>query len=319
MALSTQEQKIVEQYFDMGGGYVLHHNNFTFENFFKKFDIDIYNDKYCDIGGSKAKRLRSFFKQHDDAMIGKVLLAFINDNDIERELHSLPKNIELRQRCIDIADRLIKSITTGVPSQQRPFVDPLEAQRARAVAISEIFSSAIPKRPSHVAPSQTPSNQQYSQTVSAMTTTSAPVKEKVFIVHGHDEQLLVETELLLTKLHLEPVVLRDQYSGGMTIIEKLERYGNVQYAVVLYTACDEGRKNGAPEYNARARQNVVFEHGYFISRLGRGKVAAVVKGQVEIQGDIDGVVYFPHQSGWKTELAKELKLSGLNVDLNNIL
>lgn len=318
MALSVQEQKIVEHYFDMAGGYVLHYSNATFGDFFNKFKIDIYNDKYSDIGSSKAKRLRSFFKQHNDALIGQVILAFIDDNDIERDIHALPKNIELRQRCIDIANRLIKSNSAVSPNQQRPYIDQLEKQRIQAVAISEIFKSAISNKPSNVVSSQTSPNQKYSQTASAMVPHSAKPKEKVFIVHGHDEQLLVETELLLTKLLLEPIVLRDQHSGGMTIIEKLEKYGDVQYAVVLYTACDEGRKTGTTEYNARARQNVVFEHGYFIARLGRGKVAAVVKGQVEIQGDIDGVVYFPYVSGWKTELAKELKHSGLNVDLNNI-
>ncbi|MDD1847147.1 abortive infection family protein, partial [Aeromonas veronii] len=61
MALDKVEQKIVEQYFDMRTGYVLHHSNRTFADFFEQFDIEIYNDRYCDIGDSKAKRLRSFF------------------------------------------------------------------------------------------------------------------------------------------------------------------------------------------------------------------------------------------------------------------
>ena len=74
MALDKKKQKAIEQYFDMGTGYVLHYVNRTFAEFFDQFDIDIYDDKYCDIGDSKAKRLRSFFNQHDDALIGKVLV-----------------------------------------------------------------------------------------------------------------------------------------------------------------------------------------------------------------------------------------------------
>lgn len=316
MALDKVEQKIVEQYFDMGTGYVLHHSNRTFADFFEQFDIDIYNDRYCDIGDSKAKRLRSFFNQNDDAIIGKVILALIDDNDIERDINSSPQNHELRQRCIDIASRLINSTTTAIPSQHRPFVNPFKSQQP--LAISEIFSAAIPSTPLHVAPSQTPSNPQHSQTISSMTASSVPEKEKIFIVHGHDEHLLSETENLLRKLSLEPIVLRDQHSGGKTIIEKLEKHGDVRYAVILYTACDEGRKIGVPEVNPRARQNVVFEHGYFIGRLGRENVAAVIKGQVEIQGDIGGVVYFSYQSGWQYELAREMKRSGLNVDFNHL-
>jgi predicted nucleotide-binding protein len=314
MALDKVEQKIVEQYFDMRTGYVLHHSNRTFADFFEQFDIDIYNDRYCDIGDSKAKRLRSFFNQHDDDIIGKVILALIEDNDTKRDVNTHSENNELRQSCIDIASRLINSKATAVPSQHRPFVNPFKSQQARA--INEIFSAAIPTKPLFVASSCTPSKPKYSQTAPSMTTPSIP--EKIFIVHGHDEHLLIETENLLRKLSLDPIVLRDQHSGGKTIIEKLEIHGDVRYAIILYTACDEGRKIGTSEVNPRARQNVVFEHGYFIGRLGRENVAAVVKGTVEIQGDISGVVYHQYQSGWQLELAKEMKRSGLNVDLNHL-
>lgn len=319
MGLDKVEQKAVEQYFDMGTGYVLHHSNRTFGSFFEQFNIDIYNDRYCDIGNSKAKRLRSFFNQHDDVMIGKVLLAFIYDNDIEQNLNSPPKNQELRQRCIDIANRLINSAATAVPTQHKPFVNPFKSQhqQVRAAAINEVFGS-IPGKPLQEAPSWDQLKPKHSQTESSMTTFSVPKKEKVFIVHGHDEHLLTETENLLRKLNLEPIVLREQHSGGMTIIEKLEKHGDVRYAIVLYTACDEGRKIGASAFNHRARQNVVFEHGYFISRIGRENVAAVVSGQIEIQGDIGGVVYFPYQNGWQYDLAREMKRSGLTVDLNHI-
>lgn len=319
MALDKVEQKIVEQYFDMGTGYVLHHSNRTFAEFFERFDIDIYNDRYSDIGDSKAKRLRSFFNQHDDAMIGKILLAFIDDNDIERGINSPPKNRELRQRCIDIAHRLINSTATAAPGQHKPFVNPFKSQpqQVRPASPIEIFD-VMPGRVSQVAPRWDQFKPQHSQTESSLAKLPVPEKEKIFIVHGHDEQLLIETENLLRKLNLDPIVLRDQHSGGMTIIEKLEKHGDVRYAIILYTACDEGRKIGTPEFNHRARQNVVFEHGYFISRLGRKNVAAIVKGQVEIQGDISGVVYFPYQTGWQYNLAKEMKLSGLTVDLNHI-
>ncbi|ATY81804.1 nucleotide-binding protein [Aeromonas veronii] len=319
MALDKVEQKIVEQYFDMRTGYVLHHSNRTFADFFEQFDIDIYNDRYCDIGDSKAKRLRSFFNQHDDEIIGKVILALIEDNDIEQNLNSPPKNHELRQRCIDIANRLINSATTVAPTQHNPLVNPFKSQlqQVRAAAINEVFGS-MPNKPLQEAPSWDQLKPQHSQTESSMTKFSVPEKEKIFIVHGHDEHLLSETENLLRKLNLDPIVLRDQHSGGKTIIEKLEKYGDVRYAVILYTACDEGRKIGTPEVNPRARQNVVFEHGYFIGRLGRENVAAVVKGNVEIQGDISGVVYHKYQTGWQYELAKEMKRSGLNVDLNHL-
>ncbi|MFV8451294.1 nucleotide-binding protein [Vibrio campbellii] len=325
MALDKKEQKVIEQYFDMGTGYVLHYVNRTFAEFFEQFDIDIYDDKYCDIGDSKAKRLRSFFKQHDDALIGKVLLEMIEEYDLERDSNPFRytnHNDALRQRCIDIANRLANSKAVVAPSQ--PFVNPFKSQPQQAQSPSPMDKLEAMLGPSLVtSPGWDKFKQAHTQTESTSMTSSdksfvAPEKEKIFIVHGHDEHLLVETENLFRKLNLEPIVLRDQHSGGKTIIEKLEDHGDVKYAVILYTACDEGRKIGASELNHRARQNVVFEHGYFIGRLGRGNVAAVVKGQVEIQGDISGVVYFPYQNGWQFELAREMKRSGLAVDLNHI-
>ena len=69
---------------------------------------------------------------------------------------------------------------------------------------------------------------------------------------------------------------------------------------------------------ARARQNVVFEHGYLISKLGRNNVCALVKDSVEVPNDISGIVYIPldNNGGWKIPLAKEMKSSGYEIDFN---
>ena len=106
-----------------------------------------------------------------------------------------------------------------------------------------------------------------------------------------------------------------QASSGMTIIEKIEAYSNVGFAVVLYTPCDAGAKYGDINYKARARQNVVFEHGYLIAKLGRPKVAAFVKGDVETPNDISGVIYIPfdEEETWKGSLINELRAAGYSV------
>lgn len=100
------------------------------------------------------------------------------------------------------------------------------------------------------------------------------------------------------------IILHEQASAGMTIIEKIERYsGDADFALVLYTPSDLGR--GAHENNVRpnnrARQNVVFEHGYLMAKLGRQNVCALVKGQIETPNDISGVVYvfLDPAGGWR--------------------
>ena len=141
---------------------------------------------------------------------------------------------------------------------------------------------------------------------------------KVFIVHGHDELAMNQLARFLLKLNFEPIVLHEQASQGSTIIEKIEEYSDVGYAVVLYTPCDFGGKLGSEgNPNSRARQNVVFEHGYLIAKVGRKNVSALVKGKVETPGDISGVVYIKMESdSWQVQLAKELRASGFEVDMN---
>lgn len=146
------------------------------------------------------------------------------------------------------------------------------------------------------------------------------VSNKVFIVHGHDDGAKQEMARALEKGGFDPIILHEQPDSGRTIIEKIERYSDVCYAVVLYTECDKGRDKNTPaeQEQYRARQNVVFEHGYLIGKLGRDHVTALVKGNVETPGDISGVVYTPMDAGgaWKIQLAKNMQDIGLSVDMN---
>ena len=89
----------------------------------------------------------------------------------------------------------------------------------------------------------------------------------------------------------------------------------------MYTPCDKGGlANDGAELKYRARQNVVFEHGYLIGKLERKNVCALVKNDVEKPNDISGVVYISDdESGaWKIEIAKELKAAGYNIDFNKL-
>ncbi len=140
-------------------------------------------------------------------------------------------------------------------------------------------------------------------------------KSQVFIVHGHDEIAKLEMSDFIESLGLEPIILHMQASSGRTIIEKIEHYSNVGFGIVLYTPCDVGSKVGALNGNYRARQNVVFEHGYLIGKLGRPRVAAVVKGIVETPNDISGVIYvsLDEKGEWKEELKKEMRSAGYEV------
>lgn len=138
----------------------------------------------------------------------------------------------------------------------------------------------------------------------------------VFIVHGHDSELKTEVALLLQKQNINGIVLSEQANAGKTIIEKFESNSDkCNAAVVLMTADDEGKSLSESAYNKRARQNVIFEAGYFMGKLGRDKVIIIVEAGVEIPSDLQGVVY-TDKTNWKFQVLAELKSMGYKVDAN---
>jgi len=140
---------------------------------------------------------------------------------------------------------------------------------------------------------------------------------KVFVVHGHDEAALQAVARFLEKLKLEAIVLREQPDQGRTIIEKFEDYASeVGFAVVLLAPDDLAGAAAMPSQTSRARQNVIFELGYFVGKLGRGRACLLRKGEVEIPSDLYGVVYseMDPREGWKLKLAREFAAANLDFD-----
>lgn len=146
-----------------------------------------------------------------------------------------------------------------------------------------------------------------------------PGSNKVFIVHGHDEGALQSLARFVEKLGLEAIILKEKPNQGRTIIEKFEDAAReVGFAIVLFTPDDEATSSG--QSTQRARQNVVFELGYFSGVLGRGRVCLLRKGEVEVPSDLYGVIYteMDGADGWKQRLVMELKAAKLDFDANNL-
>ncbi len=146
---------------------------------------------------------------------------------------------------------------------------------------------------------------------------------KVFVVYGHDETARNHLEAMLRRWGLEPLILDQLPSEGQTIIEKLEKYtADVKFGVVLATPDDEGNRSGRDDEKAyRARQNVVLELGMLLSRLGRSRVAILLKQQpnMERPSDIQGLIYIPFKDDLQKEagtiLAKEMVAQGYHIDV----
>ena len=146
-------------------------------------------------------------------------------------------------------------------------------------------------------------------------------RSKVFVVHGHDDVARLAVARFLEQIGLEAIILSEQPDQGRTIIEKFEECAaDVGFAVVLLTPDDLGGVATAPVTGSRARQNVIFELGYFAGKLGRGRACLMRKGVVEIPSDLHGVIYTDMDvaDGWKLKLVKELKAAKLEFDANRM-
>ena len=152
-----------------------------------------------------------------------------------------------------------------------------------------------------------------------------PKTNQIFVVHGHDEGMKEAVARTLKNIGLEPIILHEQANRGKTIIEKFETCSeNVSFAVVLLSPDDKGYKADQEPESAsyRARQNVILELGYFLGKLGRENVCALLKTEenFEFPSDIFGSLYTPYDSnsGWKLALAKELKVAGYDIDFGKL-
>ena len=122
-------------------------------------------------------------------------------------------------------------------------------------------------------------------------------------MHGHDttEKLALKNYLQNTLRLPEPIILHEQPSLGRTIIEKLEEYALGTDLVFVLLTPDDAMANGGDTNDnlRRARQNVIFELGYFLGVLGRrsGRVFLLHKGGLDLPSDLSGIVYIDIANG----------------------
>lgn len=121
--LTSIEKIKIEKLLGMSSGYVLDFSNRTFENFVvESVGKDIFDEKYSFGSGSKANRLRAFWKSEPNFLVGKLLnyiLAYI------LELPRPPGNEQLYTDCKKIATRLIE----GAPVSELSAITPNSEER----------------------------------------------------------------------------------------------------------------------------------------------------------------------------------------------
>lgn len=138
-SLKFREKNLLEEFLEMGGGYVLNFSDRTFADFFRDFEIDIDDAPYLEgHSGSKANRMRSFWDHAPDRLVGEVLQELVEYAESYR-----PGNAAVDE-CRAIATRLqdMESEPVMPRAEQAPAQDRETHQRITDRPIEIFFSYA---------------------------------------------------------------------------------------------------------------------------------------------------------------------------------
>jgi len=124
-SLKFREKNSLEEFLEMGGGYVLNFSDRTFADFFRDFDVEIDDAQYMGgHSGSKANRMRSFLKIAPDQTVGELLQEMIEYAESYRPDHPGADS------CRAIVARLRSNNTPLIEPQAKP-VQPQQIERLR--------------------------------------------------------------------------------------------------------------------------------------------------------------------------------------------
>ena len=144
-----------------------------------------------------------------------------------------------------------------------------------------------------------------------------PKTKDIFLIHGHNEAKWRELKAILKdEFKLNPIELSEQANVGCTtIIDKFEHYAkNCSFAFAIFTPDDLVEKDG--KNYLQARPNVVFELGWFVSRLGRKHASILYQDndKMSILSDLDGVMQLRFKDNIK-ELYLDIRTELAAVDI----
>lgn len=110
-SLTTNDKQILEKLFQMGGGRILDFSDRTMGEFFNDdIGVNIYDEKYNYASGSKANRLRGFWQEADDPVVGKSIIKLIEYIENQILIDNLSKKdfpSNLIDKAKKISDRLL--------------------------------------------------------------------------------------------------------------------------------------------------------------------------------------------------------------------
>jgi len=105
--LTEVDKRYLEKILGMEGGYLLDYNDMTYGQFFNRHRVDIHGPKYQTYGTSKAKKMRAFWENEPDTLVGKVLSEMLDVYEANCKLNSKEIDTTVLQESRKIVARLL--------------------------------------------------------------------------------------------------------------------------------------------------------------------------------------------------------------------
>ena len=106
-SFTAADKRYLEKILDMGGGYVLDFTNATFAELFKSYNVDIHGNQFLTYGTSKAEKMRAFWEQESDALVGHVLSDMLDSYEADCKLSGRERNAGPLAQSRKIVARLL--------------------------------------------------------------------------------------------------------------------------------------------------------------------------------------------------------------------
>lgn len=142
---------------------------------------------------------------------------------------------------------------------------------------------------------------------------------RVYVIHTGEGPMEKDVISLLKKIDLQPLLRHNRLDSIKSLEQEFADQTNANFAVVILSS-DEFvySKNGKPgDAKLRARQDIIFDLGYLLGRLGRQNVLALYYEQKSflLPTLLHNAVYLPYDKGggWQQALMKRLQFCGYNI------
>lgn len=130
---------------------------------------------------------------------------------------------------------------------------------------------------------------------------------KIFLAYEKNNTIKTDIEKKLEQLELKPILIEKNQNLKKSIIETITENPQISFAVVIFSPNN-------------STQNLFFELGYFIGKLGAKNVAAIYQknNDFKIPKDNDEIQWIEYKSNWYFKLIKQLQTCHFNVDANKL-